>query len=249
MVTRKRHNGGGLGADYAFKTPSFGSLVQNPYAIASVSSCQTADRHMVVPSKGALPGMGGGARKSKKSKQRGGRYGSTFESVGMGAPWGSAIPSVQRIGCDGSSSPLPPNNAFLNKVGGPLWDSQKGGNVTRSGNSSQGDSSLSKQPFIDQGYEQAGGFTSGSGSGSASASANANTNASVNENPNAYTVPTAGYTQLANPAGIISTGTGTLLPEIVPVNARHGGSRKNKNKKNREANKSRKSKKSRKIRR
>jgi hypothetical protein len=121
--------------------------------------------------------MGGGSRKSKKSKQRGGRYASSFESVGMGAPWGSAIPSVQRIGCDGSSSPLPPNNAFLNKAGGPLWNSQKGGNVTRSGNSNQGDSSLSKQPFIDQGYEQAGGFTSGSGS---------------NQNPNAYTVPTAG---------------------------------------------------------
>ena len=70
MVTRKRYNGGGVSSDYAFKTPYFGTLVQNPYAIASVSSCQTADRHMAVPSKGALPGMGGGARKSGGARKK-----------------------------------------------------------------------------------------------------------------------------------------------------------------------------------
>lgn len=225
VKTRKRkQNGGGVGAAYEFKNPSYGSLVQNPFAIASASSCGGADRPMIVASKGALPGMGGGSR---KKSQRGGRYATTFDPLGMGAPWASAIPSIKAIPCDGSSTPIPDHAAVLNRVGGPLWvGAQKGGNK-RGGNFNP------NQPVIDQGFEQAGG--SGSGSESVQVSA---------ENPNAYSVPTAGYTQLVNPAGIISTGAGTLLPEIVPTHARVGGSRKvkkNRSKKNKNTRKSKKS--------
>lgn len=52
-----------------------------------------------------LPGFSGGARRSRRNRQRGGRY--TFDlanpAPGAAAPWAGGIPPVQRIACEGST--------------------------------------------------------------------------------------------------------------------------------------------------
>jgi len=102
--------GGALGGVVSFAPASFGTLVNNPTANGVSSSCLAATRPGLTSYVGnGLPGMNGGRRKSKKSKQRGGAYG-----------FGGAS-----IGCTGASSvAIPASGAAdsLNKVGSSLWD-------------------------------------------------------------------------------------------------------------------------------
>jgi len=119
-----------------------GQLINNDLSWKSVSSCgATTERpgflSGVVPT--GLPGMslkggrrGKGSKGSKGSKtkrksrkvQRGGRYGfDAHTGIVGGTPWGSTYAPVSRVGCDASSSEIPPSGAAgsLNLRGGELW--------------------------------------------------------------------------------------------------------------------------------
>jgi hypothetical protein len=111
-----RQEGGGLGQIYSFGAPIVPGLGNSAEVIPS-SSCLAAARPGMIapPTTGlGLPGLSGGARRrrgTKRRSQRGGRY--SFDLAGSaafgGTPWGSGIPQVVRIPCEGSvPNPLNP---------------------------------------------------------------------------------------------------------------------------------------------
>lgn len=114
-----RQRGGGLGHIYSFGAPIVPGLGNSAEVIPS-SSCLAAARPGMIspPTTGlGLPGLSGGARGkrrrsgTKRRSQRGGRY--SFDLTGSatfgGTPWGSGIPQVVRIPCEGSvPNPLNP---------------------------------------------------------------------------------------------------------------------------------------------
>ena len=142
---RKQH-GGALGGVVGFAPPSFGSLVNNPIASTTLSSCQNAkpDGFVHVTPHG-LPGFQSGgykrksrkSRKNRKSKQRGGAYGfSGAPGIVGGFPGGASYAPIQNVGCSAPSSvEVPPSGAdgMLNKVGSYLWDGKATSALQRGG--------------------------------------------------------------------------------------------------------------------
>jgi hypothetical protein len=121
---RRAMHGGGLGQSYSFGAPIVPGL-GNSAEVLPMSSCLAATRPGMVstPTTGlGLPGFSGGARRrgrrgsrgSRRSRrvrtQRGGRYSFDLSApIAGGTPWGSGIPPVMRIPCEGSTpNPLNP---------------------------------------------------------------------------------------------------------------------------------------------
>lgn len=130
----RKQMGGAIGGVVTFAPSSVSTLINNPLAVASSSSCLEAPRPGFLSgvASNGLPGMSGGrrnrksSRKSRKSrKQYGGAYGFTGESgIVDGFPGGASYPPVQSIGCTAPSTvEIPPSaSGTINRVGGPLWD-------------------------------------------------------------------------------------------------------------------------------
>lgn len=122
--TRRAQRGGGLGQSYTFGAPIVPGL-GNAAEVVPMSSCLAAARPGMVapPSTGlGLPGLAGGARRKRGNRrartQKGGRYSFDLsQPIAGGTPWGSGIPQVMRIPCEGSV-PNPLNQAPLRGGGG-----------------------------------------------------------------------------------------------------------------------------------
>jgi hypothetical protein len=117
-MTRRRGRparGGGLGQIYSFGAPIVPGLGNSAEVVPSSSCLATARPGMIdgLQAKG-LPGMSGGARRRRGGrrtrKQRGGRYSFDLSAPAAGGtPWGTGIPQVVRIPCEGSTpNPLNP---------------------------------------------------------------------------------------------------------------------------------------------
>ncbi len=128
----RKQMGGAIGGVVTFAPASVGTLINNPLAVGSSSSCLAAPRPGLLSgvASNGLPGMSGGRRKNRKGsrkgskKQRGGAYGFTGDSgIIAGFPGGASYPPVQSIGCTAPSTVEIPASASgtINKVGGPLW--------------------------------------------------------------------------------------------------------------------------------
>jgi hypothetical protein len=123
---RATQRGGGLGQSYSFGAPIVPGL-GNAAEVVPMSSCLAATRPGMVaaPSTGlGLPGLAGGGRRrrARTRTQKGGRYSFDLSTpVAGGAPWGTGIPQVMRIPCEGSThNPL---NATPLRGGGGLGSS------------------------------------------------------------------------------------------------------------------------------
>lgn len=128
----RAQRGGGLGQSYSFGAPIVAGL-GNSAEVVPMSSCLAAARPGMVapPSTGlGLPGLAGGARRRRSSRrhrgrsrtQKGGRYSFDLSApVAGGTPWGTGIPQVMKIPCEGSV-PNPLNQAPL-RGGGTLGSS------------------------------------------------------------------------------------------------------------------------------
>jgi hypothetical protein len=109
--TRKyKLRGGGLGQSYSFGAPIVPGLGNSAEVIPG-SSCLASTRPGMVatPTSGlGLPGLSGGAR--RRRTQKGGRYSFDLSApVAGGTPWGTGIPPVMRIPCEGATpNPLNP---------------------------------------------------------------------------------------------------------------------------------------------
>lgn len=124
---RRAQRGGGLGQSYSFGAPIVSGL-GNAAEVIPMSSCGAAARPGMIaaPSTGlGLPGLAGGAykrrrgsRRSRRVTQKGGRYSFDLSSpIAGGTPWGTGIPQVMKIPCEGSV-PNPLNQAPLRGGGG-----------------------------------------------------------------------------------------------------------------------------------
>lgn len=123
--SRKQY-GGGLGQSYSFGAPIVAGL-GNAAEVVPMSSCLAAARPGMVaaPSTGlGLPGLAGGGRRRRRSSrkmrtQKGGRYSFDLSApVAGGTPWGTGIPQVMKIPCEGAThNPL---NATPLRGGGGL---------------------------------------------------------------------------------------------------------------------------------
>lgn len=115
---RRGQRGGGLGQSYTFGAPIVAGL-GNAAEVVPMSSCGAAARPGMIatPSTGlGLPGLAGGARRART--QKGGRYSFDLSApVAGGTPWGTGIPQVMKIPCEGSV-PNPLNQAPLRGGGG-----------------------------------------------------------------------------------------------------------------------------------
>ena len=136
----KKQMGGGLGGVLTFAPAP--QTMNNPLAVASMSSCLTAARPGTIASYSphGLPGMFGGRRKYKgkakrktrhTKKQRGGAYGfNGAAGIVAGFPGAATYAPVASIGCTGASqSAIPASGAAgnLNARGSELWDAPPGG--------------------------------------------------------------------------------------------------------------------------
>jgi hypothetical protein len=111
---RRAMRGGGLGQSYSFGAPIVAGL-GNSAEVIPMSSCLAASRPGMVstPTTGlGLPGLSGGARRRRRAAgtrrgrraQRGGRYSFDLSApVAGGTPWGTGIPPVMRIPCEGAT--------------------------------------------------------------------------------------------------------------------------------------------------
>ena len=140
----KKQMGGGLGGVLTFAPASH--TINNPLAVGSTSSCLAAVRPGTIGSftPHGLPGMSGGRRKGKKSrntrkskKQSGGAYGFSGETgIVAGYPGAATYTPVTSIGCTGASQtavPLSGAAGSLNRTGGELWDGQPTSALQRGG--------------------------------------------------------------------------------------------------------------------
>lgn len=126
--TMRKHRGGGAGQSYSFGAPIVAGL-GNAAEVVPMSSCLASARPGMIsfPTTGlGLPGLSGGGRRRRLQKgrgsrkaQRGGRYSFDLSSpVAGGTPWGTGIPPVMRIPCEGSvANPL--NNGRMSGGGAP----------------------------------------------------------------------------------------------------------------------------------
>ena len=143
----KKQMGGGLGGVLTFAPASH--TMNNPFAVASTSSCLAAARPGMISSYSphGLPGMSGGRRgkKAKRKtrhtkKQRGGAYGfNNVAGIVAGFPGAASYPPITSIGCTGASqTAIPASGAAgsLNARGSELWDSS-GKSPLQSGGSYQ----------------------------------------------------------------------------------------------------------------
>lgn len=128
----KKQMGGGLGGALTFAPAPH--TMNNPFAVASTSSCLSAIRPGTIGSYSphGLPGMSGG-RRGKKAKrtrrQAGGAYGFSG-AAGLSAGTYASYPPVSSIGCTGASPvAIPASGAAgsLNARGSELWDAPPGG--------------------------------------------------------------------------------------------------------------------------
>jgi hypothetical protein len=142
----RKQYGGGVGGVVGFGTPSFGTLVNNPIASTTMSSCQAVkpEGYVTVTPRG-LPGFQSGGKRSRKNsrknsrkaKQYGGSYGfSGTPGIVAGFPGGASYPPIQSTGCSAPSSvdiPASGADGTLNKVGSYLWDGKASSALQRGG--------------------------------------------------------------------------------------------------------------------
>jgi hypothetical protein len=115
----RKMSGGGAGiGGYSIGGPiTPGAPIGNTAEVKPMESCLAVQRFgtIATPTTGlGLPGLSGGSRRSRRASrrtQRGGRYSFDLSASSEfgGTPWGSGIPQVQRIACEGSTpNPLNP---------------------------------------------------------------------------------------------------------------------------------------------